>query len=67
MRVAFQLQAKGHTLTLEFGKDDPPTDGPQYVDTAPTPMQVMAEPIGFRGIYDPLPPKIDDRSSADPS
>lgn len=54
MRIAFQLQAKGHTLAVEFGKDEPPSDGPQYVDTAPTPMQVMAEPLGFRRPDDPL-------------
>lgn len=54
MRVAFQLQAKGRTLTFEFGKDEPQQQGEPAPDTAPAPMQVYVEPLGFRRLDDPL-------------
>lgn len=54
VHVNFELSIKGHTLKIAFGADEPPSEGPRYVDTLPTPMEVTAEPIGFRRLDDPL-------------
>lgn len=59
MRIAFYVAIKSHTLSIEFGKDEPRGEERPMVDTLMTPMQIATEPVGFRRIDDPLMPSTD--------